>query len=334
MMWSLSAFEPEIASGSPSRASETEQSYAERSCGVHISDAAIKWLTLSRGQPRARRVEAWGEMPLPSGVVERGAIHDTRALSAALRAIAPHLGKGASVHVALPSEPVSVFGMQIPRGSSRAQTVALVEFECARHTSLSPSAVLYAFDHIPAQSGDETDEVGVALFPREISESYTAAFEAAGIGLASLEHETGAAARAVYPHGRAASAMFLVDVGRTRCRFALVKHEVPIFMSTMSSEGDAQFEALPAEIAHVLSYWDTRRNQRGERVMSIGAIVLVGESAALEGLSEHIARETRVPVEHGDIWQRIADFNDYIPPIDRDTSLSFAVCAGLALREL
>jgi hypothetical protein len=34
----------------------------------------------------------------------------------------------------------------------------------------------------------------------------------------------------------------------------------------------------------------------------------------------------------GDIWQRICNFDEYIPPIDRRTSLEFATAAGLALR--
>jgi Tfp pilus assembly PilM family ATPase len=317
----------------PAALLQHEERFAERSCGVHISDDSIKWLTLSSGEPRRRRVEAWGELPLAQGIVEGGVVRDLQALSAALRTVAAHIARGTVVHAALPQESGYVFAMRVPPGTSRTQARALIEFECGSRVPLRPSAAFYSFDAIRGQE-KEGQEIGVVVFRREVSESYTAAFAAARIELASLELETRAAARAVVSHDPSESTIFLIDVGSARCHLALIKHGVPVFTATVEMTKEAGIADLSADIGRYFSYWDTRRNARGERVTPIGRIVLVGEGAALEGFSEHIANHTRAAVEHGDIWRHVADFADYIPPIDRGTSFSFAVSAGLALREL
>jgi Tfp pilus assembly PilM family ATPase len=90
--------------------------------------------------------------------------------------------------------------------------------------------------------------------------------------------------------------------------------------------------ALADEIARHYRYWDTRRDEQGNRMTPVGRIVLVGGSANLRGLSEYIAGRVQAPTALGDIWQRICNFDEYIPPIDRRTSLEFATAAGLALR--
>lgn len=89
---------------------------------------------------------------------------------------------------------------------------------------------------------------------------------------------------------------------------------------------------LADEITRHYHYWDTRRNEQGERMTPVGKVVLVGGSANVQGLPEYIAARVQAPVVRGDIWRHICRFDDYIPPVDRRMSLKFATAAGLALR--
>jgi len=89
---------------------------------------------------------------------------------------------------------------------------------------------------------------------------------------------------------------------------------------------------LADEIARHYHYWDTRRNDKGERMTPVGKIVLVGGSANVQGLPEYIAARVQAPVVRGSVWRHVCDFDEYVPPIDRRTSLGFATAAGLALR--
>ena len=90
--------------------------------------------------------------------------------------------------------------------------------------------------------------------------------------------------------------------------------------------------AFAGEVLHHYNYWDTRRNEHGDRVTPVGRVVLVGGSSNLRGLTDYIAGRVQASVTLGNVWQRMFSFEDYIPPIDSRLSLEYATAAGLALR--
>lgn len=92
--------------------------------------------------------------------------------------------------------------------------------------------------------------------------------------------------------------------------------------------------ALADEVAKHYHFWDTRRNDKGERMTPVGQVYLVGGTANLKGLADYIALRVQAPTERPNVWRNVCDFNDYIPPIDRRTSLQFATAIGLALRSV
>ena len=90
--------------------------------------------------------------------------------------------------------------------------------------------------------------------------------------------------------------------------------------------------ALADEVARLFHFWDTRRNEQGERLTPVARVLLVGGSANLKGLSDYIATRVQAPALHPNVWGRVCSFNEYIPPIDRPTSMQYATAVGLALR--
>lgn len=90
--------------------------------------------------------------------------------------------------------------------------------------------------------------------------------------------------------------------------------------------------ALSDEVAKHYRYWDTRRDDKGERMTPVGRVLIVGGSSNLKGLADYIAGRIQAPTERPNVWQNVCSFEDYIPPIDRRTSLQFATSIGLALR--
>ena len=66
----------------------------------------------------------------------------------------------------------------------------------------------------------------------------------------------------------------------------------------------------------------------------IARVFLVGGTSNLRGLADYIAARVQAPTVRPDIWQNVCSFDEYIPPIDRPTSLQFATAVGLALRGL
>jgi Tfp pilus assembly PilM family ATPase len=208
-----------------------------------------------------------------------------------------------------------------------------------------------------------------------VAQAYAEAFDAAGITLLSLEIEARSIARAVSSGEADEPITLLVDFGRERTGFAVLKQGFPIFTSTVQVGGDTMTRALvdtlsltseevevykneqglipdagtntggvaavtgtaaalADEVARHYHYWDTRRNEHGERMTPVGRVVLVGGSANLKGLDDYIASRVQAPTERGDVWQHVASYDEYIPPIDRRHSLQFATAIGLALRAL
>lgn len=338
--------------------------------GIDISDSSIKWITLE-GEKGSLRITSWGNQPLPPGIVVGGAVQNIEALTHALEEIKPHVLASAA-HAALPEEAAYVFGMQAPRGSNRKAILGMIEFELDGRVPIPPAAAVYDFNVV--EETTEGIEIGVSVFPKEIAEHYAAAFEDAGIELLSLETEARSVARSVSSSEKNEPITLIVDFGRARTGFAVVKHGAPIFTSTVEVGGnsviaslqrmfgmspeDAQHyanyeglisgsgprsgleailptaSALADEIERHFHYWDTRRNEKGERVTPVGRIALLGGSSNMRGLPEYISGRVHAPVDLGNIWRHVCNFDDYIPSIDRKTSLQFGTAVGLALRTL
>ncbi|MDR3570781.1 MAG: pilus assembly protein PilM [Candidatus Pacebacteria bacterium] len=354
-----------------SRMFPTPKFLMPHAAGVDISDASIKWIVLSETQPGKRRVEAWGQEQLPEGVVSSGVINDEARLIEVLKTVRRKMPRVAGVHVALPEEPAFVFGMNVPLGSTRKEIIDLIGFEFETRVPIPPAEAVYDFDIIPWQEG-ESQEVGVVVFPRELSESYAHCLAEAGFLVFSFEIEPRAIARATVSREQATKVALLVDFGAKRSGLAVLKAGIPIFTSTVDvgvdridqvlseqlhlspeqlrvwkneqgllpSEGQKSglevlsgvASSLGSEVARHFNYWDTRRNDRGERVTPVSTVLLVGGGANLKGLGDYIAGRVQAEVVRPNVWQHVCSFEEYIPPINRRTSLQYATAIGLALR--
>lgn len=353
------------------RAFPTPELINPAGAGIDISDASIKWLVLESYEGRYR-VAKYGEEPLSSGVVVNGAIRDVGALAGALQRIRKQLGGLPCAHAALPEEAAYVFEMHVPEGVSRDEILHLIEFEFEGRVPIAPADAVFDFDVIEKHD-DGGQDIGVIVFPRELAESYVAAFEQGGISLLSLELEARSIARATSRNAPDEPITLMVDFGRERTGFAVLKRGIPIFTSTVEVGGDVitkslmeklsfsfeqaiQFRneqgltpdegdktagldavagvasALSDEIARHYHYWDTRRNERGERMTPVGQVLLVGGSANLKGLPDYIMTRVQAPTKLGDVWRHVCDFDTYLPPIERRASLQYATAIGLALR--
>lgn len=339
--------------------------------GIDITDSSIKWVSLTE-DARGIRIGSFGQQDLPEGIVVRGAVRDTTRLGEVLKDFRKKTGI-AHAHAALPEEGAYVFDTHVPRGSMHTETMHMVEFELEGRVPIPVSQAVYDFETIGMTTEGDI-EIGVAAFSKELAEGYIAAFNVAGVTLLSLEIEARSIGRAVSSNGDD-PIVLLADIGRARAGFAILKHGVPIFTSTVEAGGgemtrivkeglglgDTETEifkneqgllaldpkvagvrtklehvadALTQEVARHYRFWDTRRNEHGERVTPVGRIYLVGGSANLRGLAEYVASKVHAPTERPNVWRHVAQFDDYIPPIDRRTSLQYATAVGLALRSL
>jgi type IV pilus assembly protein PilM len=349
----------------------TPQLLAPTSAGIDISDASIKWIIIVPHK-NGKRVYSFGSEPLMPGIVVEGTIRDEPALAEALRKVRGGLGSVSFANAALPEEAAFAFSMHVPEKSEREQILRMIEFELDGRVPIPPADAVYDYNVITEHDRSGM-EIGVVVFPRDLAESYARVFNVAGIELLSLELEARSIARAISDDRVAESITLSVDFGLDRTGFAVLKHGMPIFTSTVVVGGApisrslaealsvSEVEAeefkneegllpkdgkkstgteivaktaslLADEVTKHYRYWDTRRNETGERVTPVAQVLIVGGSANIKGLADYIAERVQAPTERPDVWQNVCSFEEYIPPIDRRKSLQFATAIGLALR--
>lgn len=347
----------------------TPRAFLTRGIGIDISDASIKWLQLEPYKS-GFKVGTYGTVELPQGAVVGGVIKDRAVLTQALSDL-KRTQKGFSyAHAALPEEAGYVFTMMVPISQDRAQILSMIEFGLEDRIPLSPNETVFDFDIIHSDGASGQAEIAVVAFPKDIAESYAAVFAAAGIELLSLEIEARSIARAIGVQSSDGTVELLVDFGRTRTGLAILRSGLPIFTSTVEVGGDGITKllmerlsvskeeadafknehgifstnekgaeaitgvaaALADEVARLYHYWDTRRDDKGDRIATVSRVVLAGGSSNLKGLPEYIASKVQAPTERADMWVNVCDMDEYIPPIDRRTSFSYSTAIGLALR--
>ncbi|MBI4093480.1 pilus assembly protein PilM [Candidatus Kaiserbacteria bacterium] len=336
--------------------------------GLDLSDASLKWIVLREGSS-GKEVRAFGREDLPAGAVVNGVIENIPALAEVLRALKETMGVEC-IHAALPEESAYVFSMHVPNLTSREQVRSLIEFELQDRVPIGPSDAIYDYDVITERDGD--GEIGVTVFPREHAERYASVFEAAGLTLLSLEVEASSIARAVSSRDEREPITLVVDFGELRTGLAVLKRGIPIFTSTIAVGGGSidralaklglapeaalKFKneegllaregkdsallevalgtasALADEVVRHFHYWDTRRNERGDKLTPLGQVFLLGGSGNLKGLADYLASRVQVEAVRPTVWRHVCSFDEYIPPIERRVSLGYVTAIGLALR--
>lgn len=340
--------------------------------GLDITDSSVKWLQLTPYQS-GYKVQTSGFVRLEEGIVVNGAIHDVEAFTNALREVKKHWKGTVCAHAALPEEGAYVFSMRVPPKATREQILSMIEFEFEGRVPIKPEQAAYDFD-IVSEHEQAGIEIAVVVFQKDLAERYVECCAKAGIELLSMELEARSIARAVSPIGEECPAELLADFGRERTGFAIIKNGVPIFTTTVGVGGKDLTQALveklgysedqardfknmqglipvagaePAteaamgiaaalsdEILQHYHFWNSRRDEHGERATPLAGVVLVGGSANMKGILEYVAGRVRAPVERPNVWRNVCTFDEYIPPVHRRISLQYATAIGLALRNL
>jgi type IV pilus assembly protein PilM len=341
--------------------------------GVDITDGSIKWVTLV-SDAYGVRIGTFGQRKLPQGVVVGGGVKDMTQLTGILREMKKELGGVTHVHAALPEEGAYVFAMHVPSQSTYEEIQHIVEFELEGRVPIPLAQAVYDFDVIEkttegnieigvsAFSRDLTEGYvsvfgasGLTLMSLEIeARSVGRAICSSGgdkpvtlladigserAGIAILKRGVPIFTSTVTAGGREMTNIVMGGLNLDEKQTELFKNEQGLLatdpaVKPVRDKLEKVADALAQEIARHYQFWDTRRNEHGERVTPVGQIYLVGGSANLRGLADYIASKVHAPTERPDVWRHVASLDEYIPPIDRRTSLQYVTSVGLALRGL
>lgn len=296
----------------------TPELLVPRSAGIDISDSSVKWIVIAPHK-KGNRVVSYGSLPIPDGVVEKGAIRDASALAEILKQVKERMGGVSRAHAGLPEEAVYVFSMHVPELTAREQVLSMIEFELEDRVPLSPVDAVYDFNVITEHDDGIGTEIGVVVFPKEFAGSYRAVFETAGIELLSLELEASSIARAISRRSfnsaegkRADEPVILsVDFGMARTGFAVLKRGIPIFTSTVEVGGDAVTRAVMEKLS--LSPEEAQVFKNAQGLLAAGA-----KSPGLEALAGAVSALSDEVAKYYHYWDtRRNDKGEHMTPIGR-----------------
>ncbi len=341
--------------------------------GLDISDTSLKYVgfkpTLRDSQ--RRELTLWGDIDIPSGVVNRGEVLDPQKLSAVLKEFKERT-KAEFVRVSLPEERAYMFETEIKTNTPLKEIRGLLEFRLEENVPIPSRDVFFDYSLMPVSPGSKVVNVSVVAYAKQTIQSYYDTCIEAGLRPISFEVEAQAMARAMVPKDISGAAL-LVDFGKTRTGIGIVYKGALLYTSTIdiggaqlsqvlrktlgekteaeltqikNTEGlvrgadssDVREALIPTvsvirdEIATRMQYWHVRSASQNER--RITSVILCGGSSNLKGFPEYMTETLGVPTVRGNVWENALSLEDTVPPIDLKHSFGYAAAIGLALKSI
>jgi type IV pilus assembly protein PilM len=349
-------------------------SYITMPCiGVDISDTSLKYISFkpSLKDGSKRVLEQWGDLTIPSGVVNRGDVQDPKQLAAILKEF-KEVAKAEYVRVSLPEERAYLFETEIKNNTPAKEIRALLEFRLEENVPIPSREVFFDYAVLPIELNSRSVNISVVAYAKHTIQSYYDACIEAGLRPVSFEVEAQSMARAVVPRD-IDGAVMVVDFGKTRTGIGIVYKGLLLYTSTIDIGGEqlsqvlrkelgdkteaeltmiknthglvrevdsstvrdtlmSTISVIKDELAARMQYWHLRTGNQNER--RIKSILLCGGSANLKGLPQYITETLNIPAVRGNVWENAFSFEDTVPPIDRHHSFGYAAAIGLALKSI
>lgn len=330
--------------------------------GLDISDSSFKYVSFQRRQ-NGFRLKDFGTGEIPAGTITNGVIQNMPQLSQTLSACFAAMPYRYAA-LSLPEEKAFMRTIQLP-ALEQEEIESTVALQLEEHIPLGAENIAFACHALPRETDDETRDILVAAFPRDLLLQYREALLAAHMTPLIMEIESQAIARAVIPETEEHERVLVIDIGLTRTSFLFARNgfaqhtaTIPLGGKTMNqliarslniTEPEAEqfkkeeghhileilsplFGTLQDEIRRQMAFWQASavgRDSSGKK--EISRVYLCGGDANLSHLSRYLSFELNIPVETGNVWVNVPREQSYVPEIEFRQSLGYATAVGLAL---
>lgn len=268
------------------------------------------------------------------------------------------------VKVALPEEKTYLFTLEVV-GDTPQEIKNNIEFHLEENVPLQGADALFDYYILPKK---DIKIAVVSVVPREVINRYNSLLEECGMTAVSYMVESGALSRSIVQR-KYVGTHLLVYLSREKTMLGVVEYGFVQFSSTTSfggahltsaiqkqfnvdveearkikykdglfktSEEGETFAAglastisvLRDEIQRVSAYWLKQTDGGGSPVEKI---ILCGKDAAIPGFADYLSSSLKMPVEVSNVWVNISYYNNIVPEIPFNDSLSYATSLGLVL---
>ncbi len=334
---------------------------AQPAVGLAISDNAVRFVLLKHFDDGGLKPIVYGERFLPAGALSVGDVVKAKEIIEILK----ELKKGwptSYVAVSVPEDKAFLFKTEVPVMAEK-YIRGNLDLHLEEFVPIVSREVVFDFELIgPSKIKTNSLDIGAAVLPKKIVSHFVGILEAAGIKPLSLEVEPQAVARALIRWDDNRTTL-IINFGSVSTGLAIVSHGVVQYSSTLNIGGNAFSSAIKKTIAaegketggsigkfssllgtlsvlrdevnRLLVYWKEHRmltsgttNAAGDKIESV---ILCGRDASINGFREYVGASINLPVIVGNVWTNAFSFDEYVPPIQFNDSLSYAAAIGLAL---
>lgn len=339
--------------------------------GVDVSDKAIRMACLEETS-RGLKVKLITEHFIPEGIVVDGRIEKVDELAKLCRDLVKAY-RIDYVAMSLPEDLSYVVTMMLPAASVDNLRES-VELQLEEYVPVTIKDVSFDVEilSLPTNSQEPYELVVGVVSKREVANSIDVC-DQTGVVLRSIEIESQALARSLIKKNDLGTYM-IIDFGQRRVSFSVVTKGLVVATSSVPSLGgdaltrtiqkslnvsfdeaedikikkgltniDKNSDLFFSMMAHVSSlrdeattridYWQNKK----EGVVNpslVSKIILCGGQASLPGLIDYLSESLDLPVELGNPWINVVDFDRSVPSLDKRESLHFSKAIGLALRHI
>ncbi len=242
------------------------------------------------------------------------------------------------VAVALPEIETYIYKIQLPKEALK-NIYSAVQFSIEENVPLSMVDAVFDYSILDDEELLKKGKIDIVVmvFPKNVISVYTTILNQAGLFPVCFQSESIASAAAVIKSGDK-DPYLLIRLLDDRTNVAIVERNTVQYSSSVSvgmneiisnQNGDKATE-LKNALNKLLVFWFTNRNF-GEEHKKIKTAYIIGENSSSQEIDEFLERHLKINVETGNVWSNCFDINEFVPKINKNDSLNYAVAIGLAL---
>jgi type IV pilus assembly protein PilM len=334
--------------------------------GLDFSDATMRYIELKEGV-QGLLPSRFAEMAIPEGCMQGGKITNEEKFTAFLHDVKK---KNDLTYVRVSMPESQVYSFTLPLDAAAAGDIrGAIEFVLEDNIPLK--AIETIFDYHILSNDEKSIIVQVVAVSELVSQSYFNCFMNAGLIPVSFELDGQAITRAVLKPDDTGSFM-IVDFGANRTSMTIVTNGTAVYTSTLEFGGKTLTQSLAKELnitfdeaqqlkhqyglsavgehKNIFStlmggistlkdeinrryvYWHERKNQVGS-FPDIKTIYLCGGHSNLRGLADYLSVSLKLEVVQVNPWINCVSFDDAIPTMPYEISMSYVTTIGLALTD-
>jgi type IV pilus assembly protein PilM len=334
--------------------------------GIDFSDATMRFIKLSETLHGLLPTQ-YAEDTIPEGCMKGGRIVDEAKFTDFLAKVRDEHNLK-YVRVAIPESQTYSFTLTLDAAAAEDIRSAI---ELVLEDNIPLRVAETVFDYHILKQSPEGLVVQVVAIAQNTTESFCNCFLKAGLIPVSFELDGQAITRALLRPEDQGSYM-IVDFGANRTSITIATNNIAVFTSTLEFGGKALLDILQKELGISLEeaqqakrdfglstkgehknifellvagvstlkdeinrryvYWHEKKVSQGE-FENIETVYLCGGHSNLKGLADYLSVGLKLNVVQANPWANCVSFNNAIPDMPSEISMSYVTAIGLALTD-